>query len=98
MEVLNLSLKHLGLTNNYVMINKLFKGRKLLPFPIRKLVWDYWHKESTPSTLTTYTAKQRLSQKPKNHSGLGYVDTLHVINQRNVSFFENVWIIFFVII
>ena len=66
-------------------------GRKLTPLVTRQAIWDYWHKKSTPSTITSRPAKLKLTDKPCIQTSLDFVDTVRIIQQRNVSFYENIW-------
>ena len=91
-EVFDLAIRQLKLMD-YFKLRKIQVngGRKLTPLRIRSDAWTFWHDQSTPSTLSTQKAKLRVSDKPKLHSGLSFVDTYSVIQQRNVNFYENLW-------
>ena len=66
-------------------------GRPLTPFRIRKHIWDYYHANSTPSTLTSRPASLRVSERGKIQMGLDFVDTKVIVSKRNVDFYENNW-------
>ena len=67
-------------------------GRRLTPFEHRQSVWEYWHKVSSPSTLTSRPAKLKISDKNKIQSDLEYANTVNIVtNKRGISFYENLW-------
>ena len=66
-------------------------GRKQTPLVTRQATWDDWHKKSTTSMITSRPAKLKLTDKPLIHTSLDFVDTVKIIQQRNVSFYENIW-------
>lgn len=92
MEVLSLSLKQLNLSKNFIS-NYSGCGRVGTELNVRQAVWKFWYDNSTASTLTTRLAKLRISKKPKLHTGLQFVDTVNVVTQRNIRFYENNWYI-----
>ena len=57
------------------------KGKKL-----RKAVQDFWHSESTASTLTSHTTKLLITNKSELQSGSAFVDTVTTEKQRNKDF------------
>ena len=87
-----LLLKNIGLPGKFRFLKKPTKsGRKLTPLVTRQAIWDYWHKKSTPSTITSRQAKLKLTNKPRTQTSPDFVDTVSIIQQRNVSFYENIW-------
>ena len=60
----------------------------------RKNVWDFWHKTSTQSTLTSRPAKLKLSDKPKIQTHLQFCDAAIITNnRRGTKFYESPWMI-----
>ena len=90
-EVMDLAIRRLNLKGYFRVRKVQDTGRKLTHLRIRSDCWSFWHRESTPSTLTTQKAKLRVSAKPRLHTGLSFVDTYSVIQQRNRNFYENLW-------
>ena len=91
-EVITLSLKNIGLLDKLRFLKKPTKsGRKRTPLVTRQATWDDWHKKSTPSMITSRPAKLKLTDKPLIHTSLDFVDTVKIIQQKNVSFYENIW-------
>lgn len=97
-DVILLSMKKLGLyeklhfavrTENSDTIEK--RGRKMTSFETRKKVWDFYHQNSTPSTITSRPAKLKVSERHKIQVGLDFVDTVTIIIQRKKQFYENNW-------
>ena len=94
MDVIDLALKQLNLRDHFELIRKPTKsGRKLTSLDVRKTVWDFWHNESSASTITSKPAKLKVNDKPKILSSLQFVDTVNIIKQRNVNYYENIWFI-----
>ena len=60
-------------------------------FETRKIIWDFYHDQATPSTNTSCPAKQKVSERNNIQSGLNFVDTKTVILQRGKQFYENNW-------
>ena len=92
-DVLFAALAKLGIQcicNNKKRTNS---GRKMTPLAIRKRVWDFWHKNSTPSTITSRPAKLKVSDRHHIQSGLDFVDTATEIIQRNRVFKLSHWFI-----
>ena len=91
-EVITLSLWNIGLIDKLRFLKKPTKtGRKMKPLETRQAIWDYWHKKSTPSTITSRPAKIKLTGKPRIQVRLDFVDTVRIIQQKNVGFYENIW-------
>lgn len=82
-DVMSHSLRKLGIYKNLTSHNNqsTLKGKKL-----RKAVWDFWHSESTASTLTSRTTKLLITNKSELQSGLDFVDTVTIKKQRNKDF------------
>ena len=92
MEVITLSLKNIGLLDKLRFLKKPTKsGRKLTPLVTRQAIWDYWHKKSTLSAITSWPAKLKLTDKPCIQTSLDFVDTVRIIQQRNVNFYKKIW-------
>ncbi|XP_066932940.1 uncharacterized protein [Clytia hemisphaerica] len=91
-DVITLSLKKLGILDQFNFTRKPTKsGRKLLPFEVRKAVWDFWHEKGTASTLTSRPAKLRAKDKPKVQANLEFIPTTTMIVQRKVDFYQSNW-------
>ena len=92
-EIITLGLKKLGILSSVQKRSQhvLSSGRKLTPLTFRKEVWDFWHKNSTPSTITSRPAKLRSTDIPRVQTGLDFVDTVVLIQQRNRTFYESNW-------
>ena len=86
-------MKKLDLKDSIFKVRKPTKaGRKLTSFETRSLVWEYWHKESTPSTITSRPAKLKVSDKCKIQTNLEFVDTVTFVkNKRGILFYLNPW-------
>lgn len=95
LDVIDLALKQLNLKDHFQFIRKPTKsGRKLTPLHVRQVVWNFWHNESSASTITSRPAKIKVNDKPKIQSSLQFVDTVKIIkSQRNVNYYENIWFI-----
>ena len=93
-DVITLSLKKLNLLDVLQFQRKPTKaGRKVTPMTVRKSVWEFWHGNSTASTITSRPAKIRVTDKRKIQAGLNFVDTATIIQQRNRNFYESHWYI-----
>ena len=93
-DVITLSLKKLNLLDVLQFQRKPTKaGRKVTPMTVRKSVWEFWHGNSTASTITSRPAKIRVTDKRKIQAGLNFVDTATIIQQRNINFYESHWYI-----
>ena len=84
-EVIILFLKNIGLPDKVRFLQKNPTKIGLLA------IWDYWYKKSTPSTITLPPAKLKLTDKPCIQTSPHFVDTVKIIQQRHVSFSENIW-------
>jgi len=95
LDVVLLSLKQLGLSEE--LEGKLntktmeTRGRKMTPFATRKVMWNFFHEEATPSTITSRPAKLKVSERSKIQTGLDFAGTTTIINQRGKQFYENNW-------
>lgn len=67
------------------------RGRKSTPFQTRKLIWEFYHSKSTPSTNTTRPAILKLIDLPRIQVGLDFVSTTTITLRRNKQVYENVW-------
>ena len=86
------SLENIGLLDKLRFLKKPTKSsRKLTPLVTSQTIRDYWHKKSAPSTITLRPEKLKLTDKPRIQTSLDFVDTVRIIEQRNVSFYENIW-------
>ena len=88
--ILKLTAKNLG------HLHKLQKttdksGRKTTPLPKRKVMWNFWHENSQPTTITSRHAKQKVSERSKIHEGLDFVDTVNITTQRKKKFNISHW-------
>lgn len=91
-----LSMKNMGLYEDLKSTMQIgekleIRGRKMTPYPLRKLVWDFYHENATPSTNTSRPAKLKVSERNKIQIGLDFVDTTTVIIQRKKQFYQNIW-------
>ena len=64
-DVVILSLKNLGFRDQ---VEKALdrietKDRKMTNFETRKLIWDFFHSNATPSTITSRPAKLKVSER-----------------------------------
>ena len=66
-------------------------GRKQTPFDTRKLGGKHWHNMSSHSTLTSRPAKLKVTNKPKLHQNFDYDDTVNIVRQRNIFYYECNW-------
>ena len=92
--VVLLSLKKLELSEKLekkFQKNKYVTGRKMASFQARKIIWDFYHDQATPSTNTSRPAKQKVSERNNIQTGLDFVDNATVILQRGKQFYENNW-------
>ena len=93
-EVIMLSMKNLNLLDALQSQHESTKvGRKVTPISVRKTVWQFWHDNSTPSTITSRPAKIKVMDKRKIQAGLNYVDTVNIIQQRNRNIYLSHWYI-----
>ena len=67
-DAICLSLKKLGIFDKiHSFCRKPAKvGRKLTPISTRSLVWNFWHKNSFQSTITSRPASLRVTDKKQN--------------------------------
>ena len=87
-------MKNLGIYESFMFQRKPTKsGRKLTPIETRRAVWDFWHNNSTTSTITSRPAKLKLSDKPKIQNGLSFMDSVTLIEQRHRTFCQSIWMI-----
>jgi len=96
LNVMLLSLKKLGLSDilkdNFANNTSAeSRGRKLTPFAIRKVIWDFYHQHTTQSTNTSRPAKLKCSERNNLQVGLDFFDTTVIISQRGKQFYENNW-------
>ena len=94
-DVVILSLKNMGLYDDLKLTMRISenmetRGRKITPYPTRKLIWVFYHENATPSTNTSRPAKLKVSERNKIQIGLDYVDTTTVIIQRKKQFYQNI--------
>ena len=93
-DVVLLSLQNLGLGDELdkaldrINTNDKSIGRKMTKFETRKLIWDFFHSNATPSTITSRPAKLKVSERPKIQSGF---DTTNIVTQRRMQFYEYSW-------
>ena len=71
-------------------INKLLhepsaRGRKLRPTTTRSAIWEFWHANSIPSTITS-PVLLRVTEESKIQVGLDYIDTKAIISKGNWNF------------
>lgn len=96
LDVVLLTLKQLGLSEKLdAKINDTAttetRGRKMTPFSTRKVIWNFFHEEATPSTITSRPAKLRVSERGNIQTGLDFAGTTTIVNQRGKQFYENNW-------
>ena len=65
-------------------------GRKLTPMETRQKIWNFYHQKSLTSTITSRPAKLRCTDIPKIQHGLGFVDTMTIIIQRNKKYYQSI--------
>ena len=96
-NVLVLSAKNLNVYNKLMVViaNEQYStskvGRPMTAYSTRKLIWEYYHENATPSTLTSRPAKLKVSERSKIQVGLDFVDTTTIVLKRKKQFFENNW-------
>ena len=77
-DVVLLSMKNLGLHDQMLLAtsksNRLNerRGHKMTSYETRKLVWDFYHQNATPSTLTSRPAKLEVSERNNIQVGLDF--------------------------
>ena len=80
LEVIALLLKKLGLHEKSKLEQKPTKaGCKLTLIETKQQVWDFWHSNSTRSTITSCPAKIKICDKPKIQIYLAFVDSVNII-------------------
>lgn len=93
-DVVALSLKKLSLLDQFSFSRKPTRaGRRSTSIEERRNVWEFWHKNSVQSTITSRPAKLKVCDKSKIQTDLEFVDTVTVIQQRNRPFYLNHWYI-----
>ena len=91
LDVLTLSLKQLGILEKIKFSNKPSKkGRSLTKFETRQNVWEFWHRNSVESTITSQLHKIPVNQKPRIQEGLQFVDTITRTKQRNRDYYQSI--------
>ena len=65
----------------------------MTPLAVGRRVWDFWHQNSTPSTITSRPAKLKFSDGHHIQSDLNFVDTATEIRQHNKTFTVSHWYI-----
>ena len=66
----------------------------MTPLVTRNKIWDFWHQNSTPSTLTSRPARLKLNDKAKIQTNLQFADTTTIsTNKRGIKFYEAPWMI-----
>ena len=94
MDVVTLAIKKLRLYDQIKFTSKpSVAGRKLTSLFTRQAVWKFWHEVSKASTITSRAAKIYVKNTPKIQSGLDYVDTVRIIQQRNRNLYESQWFV-----
>ena len=90
-EVFEIARKRMNLQTALKFVKKPSKsGRKLTPMETRQKIWDFYHRKSLPSTITSRPAKLRCTDIPKIQLGLGFVDTMTIIIQRNKKYYQSI--------
>ena len=94
-DVICLSLKKLGIFDKiHSFCRKPTKvGRKLTPISTRSLVWNFWHKNSLQSTITSRPASLRVTDKSKIQGELEFADTTVIVMKRKCQFYQSHWFI-----
>ena len=90
-EIVSAGIAKLGLDTSTHVLSR--AGQKRTPFATRKIVWDFYHTNSTASTNTSRPAKLRVADRPAIQYDLDFVDTTSVVKQRNRNLFESNWYI-----
>ena len=91
-DVVTLSLKQMGILDSITENREPTKlGRKQLQYDLQKKVWDYWHNNSTTSTLTSPPAKLRVSDCNKIQTGLEFIPSVTIVLQRRQEYFQSCW-------
>ncbi|XP_066925552.1 uncharacterized protein [Clytia hemisphaerica] len=65
-------------------------GRKMIKFETREAAWNFWHRNSTASTLTSRPARLRVADKPRVQESLKFVQTTRQVSVRNKPYFESI--------
>ena len=65
-------------------------GRPMTAYSTRKLIWEYYHENATPSTLTSRPAKLKVSERSKIQVGLDFVDTTTIVLKQKNSFLRTI--------
>ena len=70
------------------------RGRKPRSAHLKRLVWQYWHDQSSPSAMSTKVTCIRCNNKPKIQLGLIFADTVKKErNKRNIQCYVSTWML-----
>ena len=91
-EVVSSVLDKLGLHRNFQIPRKPTKaGRKLTSLETRQKVWQFWHDNSTQSTLSSKPARLPVQDKPKIQTSLQFKDCVLQKSKRGISSLVTTW-------
>ena len=68
-------------------------GHKRTSIETRQQVWDFWHSNSTRSTITSCPAKIKVCDERKIQIDLVFVDSVNIIKQHKKLFYESGWMV-----
>ena len=92
-----MALKRLGITEKKLM--RTFtkdekRGRKQMPKELREQIWNFWHENSTASTITTRPTKVKVNKIPNLQTDLQYHSVAeNITNKRNIKMVNSPWLI-----
>ena len=87
-SVVNLVLKRLKLTTKFKHIVPFVNK---IAFPTRLCVWEFWHRVSDESTLSTTLASLRVIDKPGVQADLPFYGPVEEVLVRNRKFYKSQW-------
>ena len=91
-DILSCVLNKLGLNEKFLISQKPTKaGRKMTSMETRQRVWEFWHNNSTQSTLTSRPAKLPVRDKPKIQTSLTFKDCTVEKSKRGISSLVTTW-------
>ena len=65
-DVMKLVLKYMNISHSFTMVRTYISRT---PLEVRSVVWEFWHNESDPSTITTSLARLREAEKTRMPTG-----------------------------
>ena len=81
-----------GLKEHYGMTNSNRGGRPMLSAEKKEQVWNFWHENSTASTLTR-SAKLRTTERQPIQENLMFKESVIVTKSRNIEYFTSKWFV-----